>query len=121
MKAWWLFYDMVLGLDREIVAVSEYLNTKSWSKDRFSLEGVQYVKTPKGFSALVRTLNFEPIDIRFKPDSIERLVDILGGKTLYGNDQFAPLRELIQNLEMLLCLEIKRTMMLKIMAIVVES
>lgn len=97
VEAWWLFYDMALGLDKEIVEVGEYLESKPWSKNRFSLEGVQHVKTPKSFSTLVRTLNFEPIDIRFKPDSIERLVEILGGKTLYGNDQFAPLRELLQN------------------------
>jgi len=97
VEAWWLFYDMALGLDKEIAAVSEYLETKAWSQNRFSLEGVQNVKTPKSFSLIVRTLNFEPIDIRFKPDSIERLVEILGGKTLYGNDQYAPLRELLQN------------------------
>lgn len=97
VEAWWLFYDMVSGLDKEIVEVSEYLETKRWSQKRFSLEGVYHVKTPKNFSSLVRTKNFEPIDIRFKPDSIERLVEILGGKTLYGNDQFAPLRELLQN------------------------
>lgn len=97
VEAWWLFYDMASGLDKEIVEVGEYLESKHWSKERFSLEGVQHVKTPKSFSTLVRTLNFEPIDIRFKPDSIERLVEILGGKTLYGNDQYAPLRELLQN------------------------
>ncbi len=97
VEAWWLFYDMVSGLDKEISVVSEYLETKSWSQKRFSLEGVYHVKTPKNFSSLVRPKNFEPIDIRFKPDSIERLVEILGGKTLYGNDQFAPLRELLQN------------------------
>lgn len=97
VEAWWLFYDMASGLDKEIIEVGEYLEGKPWSKERFSLEGVQHVKSPKSFSTLVRTLNFEPIDIRFKPDSIERLVEILGGKTLYGNDQFAPLRELLQN------------------------
>lgn len=97
VEAWWLFYDMASGLDKEIIEVGEYLEGKPWSKERFSLEGVQHVKTPKSFSTSVRTLNFEPIDIRFKPDSIERLVEILGGKTLYGNDQFAPLRELLQN------------------------
>ncbi len=97
VEAWWLFYDMVCGLDKEIAVVSEYLDTKSWSQKRFSLEGVYNVKTPKNFSSFVRPKNFEPIDIRFKPDSIERLVEILGGKTLYGNDQFAPLRELLQN------------------------
>jgi len=97
VEAWWLFYDMALGLDKEISAVGEYLETKAWSRERFSLEGVQNVKTPKTFSSLIRPLNFEPIDIRFKPDSIERLVEILGGKTLYGNDQYAALRELLQN------------------------
>ena len=97
VEAWWLFYDMTTGLDREIVSVSEYLSTKTYSSGRFSLDGVLNVKNPKSFSTSVRTSSFEPIDIRFKPDSIERLIEILGGKTLYGNDQFAPLREILQN------------------------
>jgi hypothetical protein len=97
VEAWWLFYEMASGLDKEIISVNEYLTTKNWLDGRFSLEGVTGVKNPLSFSAFVQTSNFEPVDIRFKPDSIERLVDILGGKTLYGNDNLAPLRELIQN------------------------
>src|SRR6185503_5605141 len=51
----------------------------------------------QSFSNFVLTHGFEPVDIRFRPDSIERLVNILGGRTLYGEDIYAPVRELLQN------------------------
>ncbi|MGB7665958.1 MAG: ATP-binding protein, partial [Candidatus Acidiferrales bacterium] len=38
-----------------------------------------------------------PIDIRVQPDSMERVVELLGGRHIYGRDHLAPLRELIQN------------------------
>jgi hypothetical protein len=97
VDAWWTFFEMASGLDSEIVAVAEYLDQRSISKGRFSLEGVRGVKTPLSFSAYVQPAGFEPVDVRFRPDSLERLVQMLGGRTLYGDDFFAPLRELIQN------------------------
>jgi hypothetical protein len=67
------------------------------SKGRFSLKGVKGASSARQFSALVETKGFEPIDVRFRPDSMERLIGLLGGKTLYGDDDFAALRELLQN------------------------
>ncbi len=97
VDAWWVFYEMASGLDREITAVADYLSGRVPSAGRFSLEGVKGVKSPTAFSKYVRPGEFSPVDIRFRPDSMTRLVDLLGGKQLYGNDRFAPLRELLQN------------------------
>ena len=97
VDAWWLFFEMAEGLDREIHLVADYLASRPDSIGRFSLEGVKGVRSPQLFANLVKTEGFEPVDIRFRPDSIERLVNILGGKTLYGDDVFAPIRELLQN------------------------
>jgi len=97
VDGWWTFYEMARGLDMEISSVREYLVERAASKKRFSLEGVKGVKFPQDFSRYVLTKDFEPVDIRFRPDSMERLVELLGGKMLYGNDASAPIRELLQN------------------------
>ena len=97
VDGWWVFYEMASGLDREISAVSEYIAGRSCSEGRFSLESVKGVRTPQSFATYVRTTGFEPVDVRFRSDSMARLVSILGGRTLYGSDHFAPIRELLQN------------------------
>lgn len=97
VDAWWVFFEMATGLDREITAVADYLSERTVSAGRFSLEGVKGVKSPTTFAKYVRPGGFSPVDIRFRPDSMTRLVDLLGGKQLYGNDRFAALRELLQN------------------------
>ncbi|MBS1902303.1 MAG: ATP-binding protein [Bacteroidetes bacterium] len=98
--AWWLFYEMATGLDVQISLVSEFLSSTVTTTNRFSLEGVSRVSTPTNFASFVQPFNFEPVDVRFKADSIEsvaRLIETVGGKTLYGDDDLVPLRELIQN------------------------
>lgn len=97
VEAWWLFFEMAEGLDREIHLVADHLASRSDSMGRFSLEGVKGTRSPQIFASLVKPDGFEPVDIRFRPDSIERLIKILGGQTLYGDDVFAPVRELLQN------------------------
>lgn len=97
VDAWWLFYQMAYGLDAEIRSVGEYLAGRAVSKGRFTLDGVKKIISPQSFSELVRPDGFQPIDVRFRPDSMERLVEILGGRMLYGRDRFAPIRELLQN------------------------
>lgn len=97
VDGWWTFYEMASGLDNEITSVKEYLLSRTISANRFSLEGVKGVKTPQSFSTYVLTEDFEPVDIRFRPNSMERLIELLGGKTLYGKDFFAPIREILQN------------------------
>ena len=98
VDAWWLFYDLASGLDAEIRSVREYLGGRAVSADRFSLQGVKGSEVPEAFTKFVplggRTA---PIDIRIQPHSMERVVELLGGKQLYGPDQLAPIRELIQN------------------------
>jgi hypothetical protein len=97
IDAWWIFFEMAAGLDREINAVAEYLADRTISRGRFSLEGVKAVRSPNAFATLIRSEGFEPVDVRLRPDSMGRLVDLLGGRSLYGNDFFAPVRELLQN------------------------
>jgi hypothetical protein len=98
INGWWLFYDTAKQLDSEIRIVYEYLKNRVASKDRFSLRGVRAVETPASFVDYVRLSGgIAPIDIRVQPDSMERIVELLGGPQIYGPDELAPIRELIQN------------------------
>jgi hypothetical protein len=98
IDAWWLFYDMCRELDAETRAVHDYLRARTFSASRFSLAGVKGTENPTVFSQYVRLpQNVVPIDIRVHPDSMERIVELLGGRQIYGLDSLAPIRELIQN------------------------
>jgi hypothetical protein len=98
VEAWWHFYDTVVSLDSEIKGVYELLRGRTISQARFSLQGVKGAEQPEMFNRFVRLLNdIVPLDIRVKTDSMDRVVELLGGRQLYGHDQVAPLRELIQN------------------------
>ncbi len=98
LEAWWLFYDLSAELDTEIRGIYEYLRNRTASRDRFSLKGVKAVESPSAFSEYVRLAEgVVPVDIRVQPDSMERVVELLGGHHIYGPDELAPIRELIQN------------------------
>lgn len=98
VESWWLFYELASGLDSEIRSVYDYLRNRTASAGRFSLQGVKGVESPTSFNNYVRLAqNITPIDIRVQPDSMERVVQLLGGQQLYGADRLAPVRELIQN------------------------
>lgn len=98
IEAWWLFHDFALGLDAEIKGVYEYLRTRTVSACRFSLQAVKGVEDPAVFNRYVRLPEqVVPVDIRVQPDSMERVVELLGGRHIYGDDRLAPIRELIQN------------------------
>jgi len=96
--AWWLFYDLASQLNAEIRSVYDYMRNRTVSAARFSLKGVKGVERPDSFNELVRLdENLLPLDIRIQPRSMERVVDLLGGRQVYGEDELAPIRELIQN------------------------
>jgi Histidine kinase-, DNA gyrase B-, and HSP90-like ATPase len=98
IDAWWLYFDLASGLDTEIRAVHEYINGRTASRKRFTLHGVKGIERPETFNHFVQLAEgVFPVDIRVQPESMERIVELLGGKQLYGSDTLAPLRELIQN------------------------
>ena len=98
IDAWWQFYDMVSALEMEIRCVRDYLEGRKVSAGRFTLQGVRGAESPESFASYVRLNNeIAPIDIRVQPNSMERVIALLGGPALYRNDPMAPLRELIQN------------------------
>ncbi len=97
VDAWWLYYEMLVGLNQEIFAVRKYLQHRPQRPERLSLEGVEGTSSPESAAILIETSGFSPIEVNIRAGSIERLVQLLGGETLYGRSPMAAVRELIQN------------------------
>lgn len=97
VEAWWLFYEFARGLNKEITQVRRLLQSRTVSVNRLSLVGVQGASAPEDFEKLVKTDGFLPLEVNVKASSIDRLVRLLAGESLYGKNLFAPVRELIQN------------------------
>lgn len=97
VDAWWLQYEMLKGLDDEIRMVRRYLDRRRSSEGKLSLQGVRGITSPEEAAAFVPTSGFLPIEINLRTGSIERLVQLLAGESLYGPEPMAAVRELIQN------------------------
>ena len=97
VDAWWLYYEMLKGLDSEIRQVRSFLQKRTVSASRLSLIGVRGAGSPDQASKFIRTSGFLPLEIGVRASSITRLVKLLAGESLYGRNFMAPVRELVQN------------------------
>lgn len=97
VDAWWLFYEMLNGLDAEIRAVTRCLDGYSRDYKRITLRGVRGAGSPEEATFYIPTSGFLPIEVNLRTGSIEKLVELLAGETLYGPNPLAAIRELVQN------------------------
>ena len=97
VDSWWLYYEMLSSLDAEIRSVQRYLKRRTSSLSRFSLQGVLGASSPEEASMYVKPDSFMPIEVNLRTGSIDRLVKLLAGESLYGPDPMAAVRELLQN------------------------
>jgi hypothetical protein len=97
VDAWWLYYEMLRGLDNEIRQVRSFLQKRTVSSRRLSLIGVRGAGSPDQASKFIVTSGFLPLEIGVRASSITRLVKLLAGESLYGRNFMAPVRELVQN------------------------
>jgi hypothetical protein len=93
--AWWLCFDALQMVDRELHAVDALLS--DLKKPRFRARGVERVEDPQRLAELIHTDGWLPIDARVKVSDVASLAARIGGRQLYGDDLTIPLRELIQN------------------------
>lgn len=97
IDAWWLYYEMLTGLDFEIRSARRLLDRRRDNLKKLSLVGVRGVDSPEIASKLIPTSGFLPIEVSLRTGSLDRLVELLAGETLYGPNPMAAVRELIQN------------------------
>jgi hypothetical protein len=93
--AWWLCFDALRMVDRELHAVDSLL--ADLGRPRLAVHGVAGVEDPLRLVRLIPTEGWLPVDTRVKVSDIPSLLKRLGGEQLYGENPGVPLRELIQN------------------------
>lgn len=94
-EAWWLAYDTLNSVDRELHDVDLLLQARG--KEVLKARRVKGAGSPEILSRSVQTRGWRPVDARLQVSDVPRIVENLGGSKLYGNDPTVALRELIQN------------------------
>jgi hypothetical protein len=94
-SAWWLAYDSLSLVDRELHDVDMLLRSRG--REALKVRRVKGIGSPEALSKIVATNNWRPVDARILASDVPRVIENLGGSKLYGGDLLIPLRELIQN------------------------
>lgn len=100
-SAWWLCFDTLQMIDRELHAVDSLLADKS--RRQMVARSVKGADSPYRLSSLVPTEGWSPVDARVIVSDVPALARKLGGENLYGHRPAAALRELIQNARDAVC------------------
>ena len=93
--AWWLAYDTLNGVDRELRDVDLLLQSRG--RELLKARRVKGAGSPEILARSVQTRGWRPVDARLQVSDVPRIVENLGGAKLYGDDPTVALRELIQN------------------------
>ena len=94
-EAWWLAYDTLNAVDRELRDVDLLLQSRG--REVLKARRVKGAGSPEMLARTVQTRGWRPVDARLQVSDVPRIVETLGGSKLYGNDPTVALRELIQN------------------------
>ena len=94
-EAWWLAYDTLNAVDRELHDVDLLLQARE--REILKARRVKGAGSPEILARSVQTRDWRPVDARLQVSDVPRIVEHLGGSRLYGDDPTVALRELIQN------------------------
>ena len=94
-EAWWLAYDTLNAVDRELRDVDLLLQGRG--REVLKARRVKGAGSPEILARSVQTRGWRPVDARLRVSDVPRIVESLGGSKLYGNDPTVAVRELIQN------------------------
>jgi len=93
--SWWLCYDTLKMIDKELYSVDSILNNSGVK--RFKAKGLANIDNLSSLVRLITTNGWTPVDANVHVGNVSKLVKNLGGSQLYGNNPFVAIRELIQN------------------------
>ena len=93
--SWWLAYDTIAAVDRELREVDLLLQSRS--RELLKARRVKGVGAPEQLARTIPTRGWRPVDTQLRVTDIPKIIESLGGAKLYGEDPSVPMRELIQN------------------------
>ena len=97
---WWVAFDLVNQLDRELRQCHSALSSRSEPKRTFARRSVAEAGNVRGLAQYIETDGWEPANSSVHVSDVAALVKSLGGEQLYGagTDKLnIALRELVQN------------------------
>ena len=94
-EAWWLAYDTVQMVDRELRDAHGLM--RDHVREVFCAISVLGAGSPESFARYVKPIGWEPVDVAPKIGNVNKIIETLGGTKLYGDHPDLALRELIQN------------------------
>jgi hypothetical protein len=94
--AWWLCYETLQNVDQELRRVDAVMRRERKLR-RFAARSVSSIESPQVLTRHIRTVGWDPIDIRLRISDVLAVVDRFGGRKLYGDKPAVALRELIAN------------------------
>lgn len=93
--AWWLCFDTIRMINNELSSSSALL--QDTEKISLAVSRVYGAESPRILAQHVRPNGWRPVDAEIKVSDPATLAKTLGGKHLYGNGAYAPIREMLQN------------------------
>ncbi|MBM0108603.1 ATP-binding protein [Steroidobacter sp. S1-65] len=94
-EAWWLAFDSAKMIDAELRSARALMQDER--RAVFAVSGVQGVQSPETFARHVPAAGWQPVGVAARIDDVPRVIEMLGGSKLYGEDPAMALRELLQN------------------------
>jgi hypothetical protein len=94
-ESWWLAYDTAQMIDRELRDAHGHM--RDHGREVFRAFSVLGAGAAESFARYVKPNGWEPIDVAPKIGNVNKIIEMLGGKELYGDRPDLALRELLQN------------------------
>ena len=94
-EAWWLAYDTINAVDRELREVDLLLQGRG--SGTLKARRVKGATSPESLARSIKAKNWRPVSARLHVSDVHGIVKHLGGAKLYGDNPTVALRELIQN------------------------
>lgn len=94
-EPWWLAYDTVSMIHAELQSVDAYCADQG--RPRMRCRSAAGAEAPERFAKYVPTSGWQPLDARPRIRNPIRVIESLGGKALYGDEDDVPIRELLAN------------------------
>ena len=94
-EAWWLAFDAITLVDKELREVDQLLQKRATG--RLNVNRVLGISSASELSKYIETDGWEPVDCTVRVTDVPKIVSTLGGEKLYGDDPSVAIRELIQN------------------------
>ena len=94
-ESWWLCYDTLKMINQELLDVDALFSRHGIPS--LGAYCVKNIDSPKSISRQIEVEGWTPVDSQMKVTNVSGLINSLGGSALYGNNDFVPLRELVQN------------------------